>query len=420
MHRSKTIILFFLSLFIGLAIAESLLRLFFGIEPGRHNYDRSFTKVDSLFILKGFYADSEGIFRVDPATIKDINGRLAAPNIPRYDHLFDPHTEVDEIYTVADEMRDVMLNKETNSFQSVYRSILSKKEGQTDLDSALIYFVHHPINNDGFCGIPIKPYRSGKKKILLLGDSFTWGRTVKNITSAFANELLAKGYTVYNTGVSGADPPQYLALAKKFIPVLKPDIVIVNFAMGSDIMNSPRPLVPFQPIFYRTNAGYLFSSPQGVYLNGPKETYLFIKDEATIPSTSCFNKLCKLSAVGTAIWKFLFSIGLVGNQHPEHDEYWQKVKDSFSEIPYSNADLAYIQKVSTDYGAKCIIVAIPDLRPGGACDPKKIPHLFENIPYVYSPVKKNGYSLSDGHFNTLGHKEYAKFLDSLIQNTETK
>jgi len=402
------------SLFIALLVAEFSLKNVFKVVPGIHNMQRSYTTTDSLFLMKGFYADSEGLFRVAPSTIEEINDRLADKDLRREGHLFNTKYEVDEIYTVTDEMRDIIFNKEKNQFASVYQSILHKTGEWTGLDSAIVYFVHHPVNDAGYCGIPLKEYNGGKKKILLIGDSFTWGRTVKNITSAFGNELLAKGYTVYNTGISGADPPQYLALARKYIPLLKPDVVIVNFAMGSDIMDYRRQLIPYEPIFYRTNAGYLFSRPQGVFLGNAQETYDFIKVECSIPQTSVFNKFCSLTAVGTILWRGFFLYGLVQNKHPEHQAYWDKVKSMSSDIPYSNADVREIQKVAAENGARSIVVAIPDLRNGGACDPKTIPHFFENINYIMSPIKKEGYSLSDGHFNDLGHKQYADFLDSLI------
>jgi hypothetical protein len=311
-------------------------------------------------------------------------------------------------------MRDLIQNKVNNQFAVKYNRLLQKKDSLTQLDSALLYYVYHPVNKDGFCSIPFKTYSGGKKKVLLLGDSFTWGRTVNNITTSFANELLARGYAVYNTGISGADPQQYLALAKKYIPLLKPDFVIVNFAMGSDIMYTPREVKPFEPIFYRTNAGYLFSCPQGVFIESAEKAYQFIFGESSIPRTTFFNKFCALTTTGTMVWRLLFHLDLLTNEHPGHANYWEKVQSITKQTPFCNNYLDSIRKIADVNSATCIISAIPDLRKGGVCNPANQPHLFDNIPYVVSPVKTEGYSLTDGHFNDLGHFQYALFLDSLM------
>ena len=43
--------------------------------------------------------------------------------------------------------------------------------------------------------------------------------------------------------------------------------------------------------------------------------------------------------------------------------------------------------------------------------------LFDSIPYHLSPVNRHGYDACfDGHFNDTGHREYAEFLDTLIQH----
>ena len=176
----------------SLLMGEVGLRYGFKISPGIHDYSRSFTRVDSLFEMKGFYADSEGIFRVDPRTVEEIDMRLANSAVLGDSSLFNSYTEVDEIYCLANNMRDLMQGKVKNQFAEKYQLLLHKTDSVTSFDSVFIYYVHHPINDAGFCSIPFKQVKGGKKKILLIGDSFTWGRTVKNITSSFANEFVFK------------------------------------------------------------------------------------------------------------------------------------------------------------------------------------------------------------------------------------
>ena len=81
-----------------------------------------------------------------------------------------------------------------------------------------------------------------KKKVLMLGDSFLYGHSAENFTSSFANNLLAKGYYVYNTGISGADVTQYKAIADKYIPIIPMKEIIIPPSVQIDKINEVQPL----------------------------------------------------------------------------------------------------------------------------------------------------------------------------------
>jgi hypothetical protein len=108
--------------------------------------------------------------------------------------------------------------------------------------------------------------KTGKKKMMVVGDSFTQGRSPggHQSTYMFLLQQMATDYVVFNFGITGTDPLQYLEVIKKFTPVIQPDLVIVAFCGANDIMEYDRPLTPYIPLIWTTNAGGLFSNPSCV------------------------------------------------------------------------------------------------------------------------------------------------------------
>ena len=91
------------------------------------------------------------------------------------------------------------------------------------------------INNLGFRG-PNTSVGKTKKRVLLIGDSFTFGWGVE-LNETWI-ELLSKTYPdieFLNLGQGGNHPGDYVRIAKQAIPLLKPDVVFVNVLQGNDI-----------------------------------------------------------------------------------------------------------------------------------------------------------------------------------------
>lgn len=97
------------------------------------------------------------------------------------------------------------------------------------------------INYLGFRGPdPDLEIDSDAYKILVLGDSFTfgWGLEFENTWPWVAQNMLnEKGYNVriYNLGGPGHEPAGYYYTARKSLPILKPDLIIVNILQGDDL-----------------------------------------------------------------------------------------------------------------------------------------------------------------------------------------
>ena len=305
-----------------------------------------------------------------------------------------------------------------------YYSFLKTKSILSNIEEACLDFINCPINKDGFRSIEFEKFNNDKPSIMLLGDSFTWGHSTRNKTSSFSDILLARGYTVYNMGITATDVAQYLAIAKKYIPRLQPDYVVVNFYLGNDISYYKRPIVPYRKLFYVTNAGFLLAFYDGYYFESLKDTYSNAFDNYIIQNDSdAFNFLCSKLVLTTFIWRFYEKISTKYHISPyltfavkSESENIQKLRKY--EVPYSNLELAEIKNIADNYGAQFVLSSIPILFEYNRKTKVDFPDIFGGLDYVELDVKKEWYNLKDGHFNDLGHKIYADFLEENILKYE--
>ncbi len=106
------------------------------------------------------------------------------------------------------------------------------------------------INRYGFRGPEPDINHDGSRiNVLLLGDSFTygWGLNFDSTWGAVAEtSLRAQGIDVQllNLGKPGADPMEYADIARRAIPLLKPQIVIINLLQGDDLFQIRRAEAP--------------------------------------------------------------------------------------------------------------------------------------------------------------------------------
>lgn len=423
LYRDKgTAVLFFCSTTVALMAAEWTLRKMEYL-PGMYPWSKySFKPAEKLQEKKGFYADEDGILKIDSTSQLEI-----ASMIVKNQKEFGIN-KADEVYELASNYTDVLNRMADNDFSEHYFSIMQKPENiRTEWEAAIVNFVCNPINKDGFRSIEFKRYRCSKPSILLLGDSFTWGHTTDNKTNSFADILLSKGFVVYNTGITTTDVAQYLAVAKKYIPELYPDYVVVNFYLGNDISYYKREVLPHHPTFYCTN-NYLLACPHGKYLN-KEESYQFALAYNQVPSNekSIVDRLLIKTVVGTLLMWRCSNIDLVpylthcnsGIHRGILTPYFQEAEKRKYPTPYCNQELQQIKNIAEQHNSKFILSSIPDFSTGSLKTTKDFPDLFTGMEYVEMNVRRADYELGSGiHFNEAGHKKYAEFLDSLIRNSQ--
>ncbi|MCB9256467.1 MAG: SGNH/GDSL hydrolase family protein [Chitinophagales bacterium] len=294
-----------------------------------------------------------------------------------------------------------------------------------DLEDTIFQeYLRQPINAEGFRSIAFKRYEGiDKLKILLIGDSFAWGLSARPIFNSYSDLLLGKDYLVYNTGISGTDPAQYAAIAEKYIPMLQPDLVIVNFYLGNDFMSFPRSVEKDKVHEYYTNLGFLDSYPAGEFLSF-EQAIVFYKSISALPPNSFFNSFCSKTRVGThLLWKTLFALSLV--KHPNLSAYYTiQDRELMEKAEITKEYISRINKICKDNEIECLNTIIPEvpfvwnkasiIKNEGKYK-LALDLVFQNIPYSFpTSLSAKDYS-SNGHFNNMGNEKYALFLDEEIQ-----
>ena len=284
------------------------------------------------------------------------------------------------------------------------------------------------INSEGFRSGEFRVDRSGRPTVLFLGDSFTWGVAAWPETNSFADLVAEAGYTVYNTGIPGADPNQYAYLAEKYIPRLHPDFVAVMFFMGNDFVR-PRPMLPGKNLHHITNAGWLYAfDNQGNFMDSPQEAYAYWKrhsnwmeapDRPDLPNNPAKTLFLK-TVIGSYCW-FHVSPALVwagrqlGYEFPVTPGIWNKPG------PHTQKSLDRIQRVCRQYGSRFLLFIIPvdpEMENENNSLAQNLDHLKEFSPLTpdfISPAIYNKKSCH--HLNNLGHRLYADFI---LKNLDDK
>jgi len=100
------------------------------------------------------------------------------------------------------------------------------------------------LNDQGFRSKPFIPKQPDEVRLIVIGDSTVFGIGVEEtdtVSSLLQDQLNARTgpgastiYSVYNLGVGGYGPAEYYLLAKRYIPILKPDFVVVAWFTGND------------------------------------------------------------------------------------------------------------------------------------------------------------------------------------------
>ncbi len=132
----------------------------------------------------------------------------------------------------------------------------------------------HKMNMYGFRDKEWKVKRKvGKKRILFIGDSFVEGIMAgqdETIPKAFERALNDKNYEVWNGGMVGSGPTSYMRLMVEFIPIFRPDYVIICI-YANDIAQSP-PTMPgrtLTPQYFNLLRPRLLELIEQIKLNSP-------------------------------------------------------------------------------------------------------------------------------------------------------
>lgn len=269
------------------------------------------------------------------------------------------------------------------------------------------------INNWGFRFDKSKIQLPNRKKVMLIGDSFTWGLSAIPQDSCFA-DLLNRNQrlNILNFGIPIADPLQYKTIAYLYIDSVMPDEVVVVFYTGNDVMLHDRN-IKRQPFYYYTNAGALLAVDGDKFLPSAKaayEYYAFEKYRLTKPS----NFVEKIALKSALVSRLL----AVCSQ-------WKKKREKEVAIKTMNISKKYLYEIAALCDKRNLnysIVLIPEY--------KELSWFREPFNSKYKALLRdekigkhcwvpklsvdmyNPYP--DAHFNNKGHRAFADFLEKIL------
>jgi hypothetical protein len=400
----QNLLLLVISVSLTFLMSEFALRKL-SFEPGQFHYSPWVQPVDSLYIVDGFVTDGNGILKVDTALTNEIL---------RHPEEYGPKGDSGD-WTYWSEIAHVMTDfgvvdggrRAQNHFwqhQAELRSMPSADH--TVQDSIFLEYIERPFNKEGFFSIPFSVIDTTRPQVLLLGDSFTWGHSAQNKTSSFANELMARGHNILNTGISGADVSQYLEILKKYGPFIQPDMVICNFYLGNDVQYFERHPKQEIPLAFHTSAGVIYSQHHGVQFTSAKAAYENIMSNMVIPKTTLVNRVMSKTVVSTYIWLFCAKMGIVDHVFFKGELYPEK--------PLTARQIREMSTICDRLGAKFILSVIPCVEDGRLKQVEQAEELFDSMPYHQPEMAVDMYDQTDGHFNSTGHLHYANYLEKLI------
>ncbi|MEE8574578.1 MAG: SGNH/GDSL hydrolase family protein [Thermodesulfobacteriota bacterium] len=264
-------------------------------------------------------------------------------------------------------------------------------------------------NSDGFRGIEFRPSSSTeKKKILFIGDSFTWGGSAEPLTNGFVDIVGRSGYVAYNAGIPATDLNQYTYLAEKYVPILKPDVVAIMFFMGNDL-NGPIPMAAGENHWYVTNKGWLYAYNRYGDRLSLEEAYaqsLGVFKPRPSRSYGLIQNVFMSTVVGTYIWVELAHV---------NRERIAAAQKRWRNRNHVEKLLKRIKTASTTGGAEFMLFLLPahpEERRAKNVGFRANFHRFKglNPHYPTALVAADYVPLPNGHFNNAGHKKYAGFI----------
>ncbi len=403
-----------IGLLFSICLSEVVLRNIFAIKPGQYWDSSWFHPVDSLKVLNGYYADEFGIFKIQKSIKQRIDAQIKLRK-EKGDFIspiaINSNDEIG-LANLPQQAISVISGKSKSDLAQLYQYTFKKKEWSS-FDSLLDDYINHPINEDGFRSVSFRSISSARKKVMLIGDSFTFGQSAFDLSNSFADQLLADGFLVYNLGIPGADPAQYLAIAKKYLPILKPDFVIINVYAGNDIIYYQRKPEPNVPLFYFTNAGCISNHPFHKYLYSPEKALDFALSSTHIPQRTPWDKFCALSSIGTVFWKVVAKLNWVDVSSINFTDYYLEAKKLKLKSPSLNEELKIISDLANQANSKCLLSFIPEVnRIYGLSKPSDYKGLKWETSYLVNfDLERDDYNIPLQHFNDKGHYNYAKFLE---------
>lgn len=297
-----------------------------------------------------------------------------------------------------------------------YKHFYTNQEGFIIANKDYFATQNTHINRNGFRNKEFETLDSIKRKILFIGDSFTWGLSAEPLSNCFV-DLVGRDSSleVINLGIPVTDPAQYEGLARKYIPIIKPKIVFVCLYLGNDMMSSERKITSNLPLYFFTNAGAMMANDgERIFLNA-KEAYRYYANEKYFihQPKNTLEYIVKHSAIASKLY-------VIKTQWDDKENQ----EKSFKESPITANHLKGIAQLCKENNSTFQIVIIPRLEDASqtlSFFKHKYPTIFEDLLlskccFLPQPFFSTYYTPNpDGHLNNEGHKILAEKIQQLIR-----
>ncbi|MBL4708553.1 MAG: SGNH/GDSL hydrolase family protein [Flavobacteriales bacterium] len=261
-----------------------------------------------------------------------------------------------------------------------------------------------------------------RKVIFLIGDSYTEGCCDLPVDSSFADLLTRhSSHHILNFGIGGTDLTQYLQIVKKYVPKLKPDLVIIAFYLGNDIAYAKREPAPRIPIAYAIQKYPWMNSsiPPFLKKNYPKEqleseieAYQFYLNQYSLwgHNTNWIHRIIRRSVLlsklylGTRLWYYRIR--------------WAISSAETDPILVTTKIIKGIQQECNVNGVKLLVLGIPS--PSDAIDQTDLSSTyspyFKSVEHRFPLISSFSESDYDGpkpynHFLNSGHLKFYNFIN---------
>lgn len=252
------------------------------------------------------------------------------------------------------------------------------------------------INADGFRSPPLDEPARGRKTLVFIGDSFTWGLSANPLSEAFPDVVRRAGYKVCNLGISGLATVQYRAEAETFVPRIKPDAVCLMFYVGNDFDLEP-PIVPGFPRNYETSVVEL----RALELDGRPISFASAASEFARWYGRGMLPALRRAAHATATYTLVQV--LTGN-----------ALSGEAQLDLVRDNIRAVKRVTEENGAQFLLFLVPTRAAyaAGRGNTLAAAELLKELsPIVPRAFADPDYApLPDAHFNNAGHAHYAEFI----------
>lgn len=298
-----------------------------------------------------------------------------------------------------------------------------------------------PVNNEGFwshfnydkSAIDSLKKASDQKVVMVVGDSYTEGMNAEPRDSSFINILSGfRNEHFLNFGIAATDLQQYQLVVKRYIDVVRPDLVIINFYFGNDIQRHLRPVYPNIPICYAFEDWVCFYAIPNAELShhynvdlfsNPEEAMDFYLSHYTLYGSNAdfFERMIRHSIIlSKAYLNARFT--RFNNKYRYNNEYLDK-QDQQLDLNLNNSLVSNIQSSCDEHGVELVFTGIPS--PSDVINKVDLrttygKHFFGSnlvVPDI------NQFTINDydgqedhNHFENSGQYKYALFLDSLLSD----